>query len=148
MAHMIVKDLAGLRVGRLVVLRRIESYVQPDGRRRGRWLCRCDCGREFTALTNNLGSGSKVRSCGCLKQEADITAGHRLAAARMTVLNRERDARLAGVTLKPAAATRSDRKKAQRERENGPPPKAWTGAQEASAALAALFGYATGASDD
>jgi hypothetical protein len=145
---MIIRDLIGLRVGRLVVLRRIESYVQPDGRRRGRWLCLCDCGREFTALTNNLASGSKVRSCGCLKQEADITAGHRLAAARKTKLNRERDARLAGVTLKPAAATRSERKQRQRERENGPPPKAWRGADEASRLLAAAFGIPSGASDD
>lgn len=34
-------DLTNLRVGRLTVLRRVESYVQADGSRRGRWLCLC-----------------------------------------------------------------------------------------------------------
>ena len=90
-------DLTGLRVGRLTVLRRVESHVQPDGRRRGRWLCVCACGREVTALTGNLTAkrnAGRVQSCGCLKREADITVGHRLSAARNTKRTREREARL------------------------------------------------------
>jgi hypothetical protein len=146
---MIVRDLVGLRVGRLVVLERVESYIQKDGRKRGRWLCQCDCGRQMTALTNNLiGASSKVRSCGCLKREADITVGHRLAAARNTKRNRERDARLEGRTILPSDATRSKRKRAQREREGGAPAKTWKGASDAAALLAAAFGIPIGASDD
>jgi hypothetical protein len=144
-----VLDLTGHRCGRLTVLKRVESYVQPDGRRRGRWLCRCDCGAEVTALTNNLsGTSTKVLSCGCLKHEADITVGHRLAAARNTKRNRERDARLEGRTILPSDATRSKRKRAQREREGGAPAKTWKGASDAAALLAAAFGIPTGASDD
>lgn len=63
--------LAGLRFGRLLVLRR------ADDRRRGRprWFCRCDCGAEKSILGCEMRAGG-VRSCGCF------------AADRMTAMNR------------------------------------------------------------
>ena len=118
-------DLTGLRCGRLTVLRRVESHVQADGRRRGRWLCRCDCGREITALTQNLTSKrntGRVASCGCLKREADITVGHRLAAARNTKRTRKR---------KPQS------------RATGLPTPKWAGSEAAALDLAAAFGLPT-----
>ncbi len=132
-------DLTGLRVGRLTVLRRVESYVQADGRRRGRWLCRCACGREVTALTGNLTSKraqGRVQSCGCLKREADITVGHRLSAARNTKRTREREARLQGGTTK--------RKRKKQDRKQGLPTPAWGNAKAAALDLAAALGYGTG----
>lgn len=59
-------NLENQRFGRAVVLRRVENkgrYV--------RWLCKCDCGNEFIALTNHLRNGS-VQSCGCLRREIAI----------------------------------------------------------------------------
>lgn len=51
------------------------------------WKCRCDCGAETTAITNELTSGHK-KSCGCLKHKSnakDLT-GKRFG--RLTVLKR------------------------------------------------------------
>ena len=50
------KDLAGQRFGKLIAVRRLDE-------KRGRnasylWLCRCDCGREIKASTDNLLKGS------------------------------------------------------------------------------------------
>ncbi len=132
-------DITGLRVGRLTVLRRVEAYVQPDGRRRGRWLCVCDCGKEVTALTGNLTAKrntGKVQSCGCLKRDADITVGHRLSAARQTKRTREREERLAGGKAK--------RKRKPQSRAIGLPTPAWGNAKAAALDLAAAFGYGTG----
>lgn len=56
-------DLKNQRFGRAIVLKRVENkgrYV--------RWLCKCDCGNEFVALTQHLRNGS-VKSCGCLLKE-------------------------------------------------------------------------------
>lgn len=56
-------NLENQRYGRAIVLKRVENkgrYV--------RWLCKCDCGNEFIALTQHLRSGS-VKSCGCLLKE-------------------------------------------------------------------------------
>lgn len=59
-------NLENQRFGRVVVLKRVENkgrYV--------RWLCKCDCGNEFIALTTHLRAGS-VKSCGCLRKELAI----------------------------------------------------------------------------
>jgi hypothetical protein len=36
--------------------------------KRGKWLCKCDCGKEFLATGNQLNSG-RTKSCGCAKKE-------------------------------------------------------------------------------
>lgn len=59
-------NLENQRFGRAIVLKRVENkgrYV--------RWLCKCDCGNEFIALTTHLRNGS-VKSCGCLRKEIAI----------------------------------------------------------------------------
>lgn len=55
------KDITGLRVGKLLVLRR-------DGQRGNRavWLCACDCGRTTRIRTSRLIRG-ETQSCGCLR---------------------------------------------------------------------------------
>lgn len=58
----------GDRFGQLVVLR--EADVTPNGRR---YVCRCDCGAERVAQSNNLRSGNTT-SCG----------GHRRPGGRKT----------------------------------------------------------------
>lgn len=52
-------DLAGQIFGRLRALRRVSS-----DQRGVRWLCKCNCGKEHTALAAEL-RGGRVISCGC-----------------------------------------------------------------------------------
>ena len=63
-----VKDEAGNRYGRLVVIRRSEDDDKPGAR----WACRCDCGKETFARGANLRRGSKL-SCGCLSADTART---------------------------------------------------------------------------
>lgn len=62
--HIKVRDLSGLRFGRLVAIRpirrRIESQLDSFV-----WLCKCDCGGVTIATVPNLVNGIK-KSCGCL----------------------------------------------------------------------------------
>lgn len=62
-------NLRGKRFGRLLVLRR--APLDRDGKQyRAKWVCWCDCGREFVARSLHLRDGS-TKSCGCLKAELD-----------------------------------------------------------------------------
>lgn len=70
-----LKDLTGMRFGRLVVVCRADDHVFPSGKREVVWRCICDCQlelpedeRKYTyVLTQNLQHGTK--SCGCLQKE-------------------------------------------------------------------------------
>jgi hypothetical protein len=65
-------DIAGMRFGKLVVVERAESFVQPSGQIKTAWKCKCDCGREHIANGYFLRKG-KIKSCGvCGIQKADI----------------------------------------------------------------------------
>lgn len=68
-------DLTGLKIGRLLVLRRA-----PNGKRGiTRWHCRCDCGKETTPYASTLRKAQNpsafsanshgTLSCGCLQRE-------------------------------------------------------------------------------
>ena len=61
-------DLTGKRFGRLVVIKRVENYVSPNGSKYARWLCRCDCGKEKVVKTVCLNDGD-TQSCGCIHSE-------------------------------------------------------------------------------
>ena len=56
-------DLTGWKLGKLTVLRR-------DVNRKGRstWRCKCECGTEIIALSQDLKSGH-TRSCGCMYKD-------------------------------------------------------------------------------
>ena len=62
-------DHTGERFGRLVVLRRGDDYVAPNGAHHVMWVCRCDCGNEVTVDVCQL-TGGKTLSCGCYKKDA------------------------------------------------------------------------------
>jgi hypothetical protein len=69
----VVKDITGLRFGRLTVIRRKGSE-----RRAATWLCRCDCGGKTIVNGTKLRLG-RVRSCGCYARQiglANATHGH------------------------------------------------------------------------
>lgn len=69
-------DLAGQSFGRLRVLERAHN-----GKRTVNWVCRCECGGETVAATQNLVAG-RHRSCGCGR--AGPTA---FRAKRVTLMN-------------------------------------------------------------
>ena len=56
-------DLTGQRFGNLVVLYKIDNYVDSKGKRRTMWHCLCDCGREKTIRGDAL-VGGRAQSCG------------------------------------------------------------------------------------
>lgn len=62
---MAMKDLTGLRFGKLTVVTRIGSNKQG----RPVWLCKCDCGESVNVPTPSLLKGH-TKSCGCLRVEA------------------------------------------------------------------------------
>jgi hypothetical protein len=59
-----IKDMIGMRFGRLAVVTRVES----DKRGEARWLCLCDCGENTTVLGSHLRTG-RIKSCGCYMRE-------------------------------------------------------------------------------
>lgn len=64
----ILKDLTGKKYGLLTVVSRGEDYVYPNGKRRPRWNCQCDCGGTALVQGGALQNG-KTQSCGCLRHE-------------------------------------------------------------------------------
>lgn len=62
-------DLTGQRFGRLIVVEKTEDYIEPSGRHRTKWLCKCDCGNKVSVIGNNLTRKNGTRSCGCLTKE-------------------------------------------------------------------------------
>lgn len=61
MSHLI--DITGQKFGRLTVIKRIESQNSN-----ARWLCKCECGNEMTALGTTLRNGRST-SCGCFRAD-------------------------------------------------------------------------------
>lgn len=61
-------DLTGKKIGKLTVLKRIDDYIQLNGRHRAMWLCRCDCGNTVEVMGDNL-RREHTRSCGCYAKE-------------------------------------------------------------------------------
>jgi hypothetical protein len=57
-------DLTDQRFASLVVLRRVDAGANGIPR----WLVRCDCGKEFEAITKTLRKGTRT-SCGCRQRE-------------------------------------------------------------------------------
>lgn len=55
------RDYSGIRSGRLVMIKRVES---PNGRKGVFWLCKCDCGKEKISRGDVVARG-QVISCGC-----------------------------------------------------------------------------------
>ena len=65
-------DLTGLKFGRLTVLQLVENDAQNSKKKRKKWLCQCDCGKQKIVLGDNLQNG-KTQSCGCLHKEITVS---------------------------------------------------------------------------
>lgn len=57
-------DLSGQQFGEWTVIRQVDSYVNPAGRKMVRYECRCSCGRYKNVIADLLRSGGSL-SCGC-----------------------------------------------------------------------------------
>ena len=73
-------DLAGLKIGRLLV-------VKKAGKRGERrlWKCVCDCGREIEIVTSHLTGSSPTLSCGCITKERVAGDAHRAVLLANTI---------------------------------------------------------------
>jgi phage pi2 protein 07 len=70
------KDLTGMRIGRLTVVK-FHKYEYSKGlNRRNFWWCKCDCGKEKSINHYSL-CKEKTLSCGCLQREINIQKSHR-----------------------------------------------------------------------
>lgn len=78
-----VKDLTGMRFGRLTVL----EFTGLNKSGNTTFLCRCECGKEKIIVGHDLTRQRKpTRSCGCLRQETKIKPWDRFE--RLTVIER------------------------------------------------------------
>ena len=58
-------DLTGVRFGLLTVIKYDGVVTSKGGHKARKWICKCDCGKEISAYSNNLKPG-KSKSCGCV----------------------------------------------------------------------------------
>lgn len=61
-------DLSNQIFGKLKVLKRAENRIEPSGRSKVYWLCRCECNIEKEIEASSLKKG-KSNSCGCIGKE-------------------------------------------------------------------------------
>lgn len=60
-----VKDMTGLRFGKLLVVERVppESIYQPPKMKRALWTCQCDCGKTTVVRGGDLRAKDGTRAC-------------------------------------------------------------------------------------
>lgn len=63
-------DLTGQKFGKLTVIERVENYIDPKGRQRSRWLCKCECGDIIVVVGSSLKRGATT-SCGCARKKCN-----------------------------------------------------------------------------
>lgn len=79
-----LKEMLGMRVGKLTVIERVEDHYYPSGRHDAQYRCRCECGNEVIVLGIHLRSGHTT-SCGCYRKETTSKArsAHRMTNTRL-----------------------------------------------------------------
>lgn len=63
-----MKNIIGIRFGRLVVVSEAESIIYAGGSKKRRYICQCDCGTQKTIHEYSLTRGL-TKSCGCFQKE-------------------------------------------------------------------------------
>ena len=82
------KDLTDMRFGRYLVIKQGSTHIDKSGRRRLKWICKCDCGSDLKEVFgDNLAQGY-TQSCGCL---------HKERAAKAKTAHGDTETRLYGV---------------------------------------------------
>lgn len=57
-----LEDLTGKTFGKVTVIGLDNIHIQPNGRKRYMWKCRCECGKEYISRSDAI---KKTTSCGC-----------------------------------------------------------------------------------
>lgn len=74
------KDMTGWKMwehgvpdSRLTVIKQVEDYIDPNGKHRTQWLCKCSCEEhnEIIVAGRHLTNGA-IKSCGCLQKESRV----------------------------------------------------------------------------
>lgn len=68
---MAVKNITGMRSGKLVAIRPIGYIMRKDGRRNALWECKCDCGNYTKASSPEI-TQQRKKSCGCSRRKQEI----------------------------------------------------------------------------
>lgn len=76
-----IRDLTGQTFGKLTVV----SFAGRDNRRRGMWLCKCECSNEKTVAGCHLTSGN-TKSCGCSSRKPNKDLSGKVFG-KLTVVN-------------------------------------------------------------
>lgn len=63
---MAIKNITGMRSGKLVAVQPCGYILEKNGDRRAMWRCKCDCGNYTTASSQEI-TMKRKQSCGCLR---------------------------------------------------------------------------------
>ena len=86
-------DITGNRYGKLTVVSLCDNdEITSSGRKEKLWNCICDCGNKKIANGNRLKSG-KIKSCGCLSKQKDITGNVYGDLTVISILNKNNKTR-------------------------------------------------------
>ena len=81
-----IQVVPGEKYGKLTVIKEIDPYVSPKGKKDRRVLCSCDCdGKEVEVSLGNLKKGY-TKSCGCIKKPIKIKVVPGEKYGRLTVI--------------------------------------------------------------
>lgn len=76
-------DLSGKVFGRLTVLNSYSWHQFPNGQRKAKWDCLCQCGNNVSVIVGGLTSGL-TKSCGCWHKEQTSKANRKWNISRKT----------------------------------------------------------------
>ena len=60
------KNHIGEVYGKLTIVKEVEPYINPSGKKTRKFLCECKCGGNREARIDALKKG-KIKSCGCMR---------------------------------------------------------------------------------
>lgn len=92
-----IKNLAGMKFGRLTVIKQAPSKTTPNGTIRTMWECNCNCGAKGVVVSSQGLRKGVEPSCGCAKREKtskrtlDDLSGKRFG--RLVVQKRDENAK-------------------------------------------------------
>ena len=87
---MAIKNITGMRSGRLVAIRPMGYMVESNGDRRAVWECKCDCGN-YTKATCQEITMQRKKSCGCSRRKQEIVVTEEKALKDIKVIKEQTD---------------------------------------------------------
>ncbi len=74
--------LSGTKFGALTVIKRADDYISPKGQHEKRYLCRCECGRDYITRGSWLKSGKSSCCNQCSKIKISLKRTRDLSNCR------------------------------------------------------------------